>query len=46
MDYSDRENPTHVHDLNLPVPDVFHEEYDAIFDGGTLEHIFNFFLNR
>lgn len=42
MDYSDYESPTHVHDLNLPVPGKFHEQYDAIFDGGTLEHVFNF----
>lgn len=42
IDYSDHENSTYVHDFNFPVPDVFHEKYDAIFDGGTLEHIFNF----
>jgi SAM-dependent methyltransferase len=42
MDYSDYESPTHVHDFNLPVPDELHEQYDVIFDGGTLEHIFNF----
>jgi len=42
MDYSNYESPTHVHDFNLPVPEELHEQYDAIFDGGTLEHIFNF----
>lgn len=42
IDYSDFENPTHVHDFNLPVPVDLHKQYDVIYDGGTLEHIFNF----
>jgi hypothetical protein len=35
MDYSDYESPTHVHDINLPVPDKFYEQYDVVYDGGT-----------
>lgn len=42
IDYSDYEGATHVLDLNNPVPEAFHEQYDVIFDGGTVEHIFNF----
>lgn len=41
IDFSDFENPTHVHDFNLPVPVQFHKQYDVVYDGGTLEHIFN-----
>jgi SAM-dependent methyltransferase len=42
VDYSDFEQPTHTLDLNQPVAESFREKYDAIFDGGTLEHVFNF----
>jgi hypothetical protein len=42
VDFSDYEKPTHTHDFNLPIPENFHEKYDAIYDGGTTEHIFDF----
>lgn len=42
LDYSDYEGSTHVHDLNLPIPEKFYGQYDVILDGGTLEHIFHF----
>lgn len=42
LDYFNNENPTFVHDLNLPVPEYLHNKYDVILDGGTSEHIFNF----
>lgn len=42
MDYSAFEGATHIHDLNKPVgPDVINK-YSLVFDGGTLEHVFNF----
>ncbi|MCG6883377.1 MAG: class I SAM-dependent methyltransferase [Silicimonas sp.] len=45
LDASDWEFPdggrVHVHDLNRPVPDSMHDRYGFIFDGGTLEHVFN-----
>jgi hypothetical protein len=41
IDYSDYEGCTHTHDMNRQVPDSYHGRYDTIFDGGTLEHIFN-----
>ncbi len=42
MDMSAFEGADIVHDLNRPVDDVFHEAFDTIFDGGTLEHVFDF----
>lgn len=30
-----------IHDLNLPVDEALHGQFDFIYDGGTLEHIFN-----
>lgn len=42
MDFSGYENPTYIQDLNNPVPDELLGKYDAIYDGGTLEHVFNF----
>ena len=29
-------------DLNYPIPDNLKERFDTVFDGGTLEHIYNF----
>ena len=42
VDYSNFENPTYIHDFNHPVSEELYEKFDAIYDGGTLEHIFNF----
>ena len=41
LDYSDYENASIVSDLNYPVPDELHDRYDAVVDGGTIEHVFN-----
>lgn len=41
MDLSDYEGAGIVHDLNMPVPDSLQGQFDFIFDGGTLEHVFN-----
>lgn len=41
FDASDYERATHVHDFNLAIPREFHERYDTVLDGGSLEHIFN-----
>jgi SAM-dependent methyltransferase len=40
IDYSDYEKCTIIHDMNNPILDNF-QKYDTIFDGGSLEHIFN-----
>src|SRR5436190_8122638 len=42
MDYSNYENATTIHDMNLPFPSELKNKFSAIVDGGTLEHIFNF----
>jgi hypothetical protein len=41
IDYDDYEQPTHILDFNKEVPEEYNERYDVIYDGGTLEHIFN-----
>jgi SAM-dependent methyltransferase len=42
LDASTYEGATRLHDLNEPVPASWHEQFDLVFDGGTLEHVFNF----
>ncbi len=42
IDASDFEGASLIHDLNEPVPDAWHERYDVVYDGGTLEHVFDF----
>ena len=41
MDYSSFEGPSIEHDLNERVPEELHQQFDFIFDGGTIEHVFN-----
>lgn len=41
IDASGFEEAALVHDLNVPVPEAWHERYDVIIDAGTLEHVFN-----
>lgn len=41
IDKSDYEGATIIHDMNLPIPDELREKYDTVFEGGTLEHIYN-----
>jgi hypothetical protein len=41
MDISDYEGANVIHDLNEPVPGELHERYDVVFDGGSLEHVFD-----
>ena len=41
IDYSDYEGVDIVHDLNAPVPETLHGAFDALVDGGSLEHIFD-----
>jgi hypothetical protein len=42
MDYSDFEGANFLHDLNAPFPEKMQGRFDAVLDGGTLEHVFNF----
>ncbi len=41
-DASQYEGASLVHDLNEPVPTEWENRHDAVIDGGTLEHVFNF----
>jgi hypothetical protein len=42
LDYSPFEGAQLVHDLNTPIPAAWQGKYDVVYDGGTLEHVFNF----
>ncbi len=41
LDAFDDEQPTHVLDLNNPVPEEMKDCYDLVLDGGTMEHCFD-----
>lgn len=41
MEYGTEESANYIHDLNAPVAPTFFEKFDAIYDGGTVEHVFN-----
>lgn len=42
LDASSYEGAEIVHDMNLPISEDYHERYDVVLDGGTLEHVFHF----
>jgi len=42
LDYSNYQGANIIHDLNTPLPFELREQYDAVIDGGTLEHVFNY----
>ena len=41
IDCSPYESATIIHDMNNQCPDNLKNKYDYIYDGGTIEHIFN-----
>jgi len=41
MDASAYEGAQILHDMNIPVEEKYHNSFDTIIDGGTLEHVFN-----
>jgi SAM-dependent methyltransferase len=41
MDASSFEGAEFVHDLNQPLPESMKGRFDAVLDGGTVEHVFN-----
>jgi SAM-dependent methyltransferase len=41
LDYFAAEAPTHVHDLNRPIPASLQRRFDLVYDGGTTEHCFS-----
>jgi hypothetical protein len=42
LDVSGFEGAGFVHDLNHPIGDELRGSFDTVYDGGTLEHVFNF----
>lgn len=42
LDASDFEGAEYVHDLNRPIGENLKQKFDLVYDGGTLEHVFNF----
>ncbi len=42
VDLSNFEGATIEHDLNVPFPSKYQQQFDVVIDGGTLEHIFDF----
>ncbi len=41
VDHSAYERASHIHDMNLAAPQHLVRQFDTVFDGGCLEHIFN-----
>ena len=41
LDHSSYEDATIIHDLNLPISADLRGRYSVVYDGGTLEHVFN-----
>jgi hypothetical protein len=41
IDVSDYEQPTQIHDFNQPLPASLMKQFSVVFDGGTIEHVFN-----
>ncbi|MFM9884845.1 MAG: hypothetical protein ACKVQT_17615 [Burkholderiales bacterium] len=41
LDCYDAESPTHIVDLNRPLPPALRGRFDLVYDGGTIEHCFN-----
>ena len=41
IDYYADERPSHVLDLNEPVPATMEGQYSLVYDGGTMEHCFD-----
>ena len=42
LDNSPYENATIIHDMNSEIPVSLQEKYSLVYDGGCLEHIFNY----
>src|ERR1017187_7334195 len=42
IDASGYEGASAIHDMNHPIPEALRCSFDAVIDGGCLEHVFNF----
>lgn len=41
LDASGYQRATYIHDLNEPLPPALAKQFSVVFDGGTIEHVFN-----
>ena len=41
IDNFEYDQPALLHDMNLPLPEHVHDQFDLVVDGGTVEHIFD-----
>lgn len=41
VDFSSWEGADHLADLNLPLPAELHGRFDAVFEAGTIQHVFH-----
>jgi SAM-dependent methyltransferase len=41
LDASTYQNAEFIHDMNLPLPVSLKNRFDVVYDGGSLEHVFN-----
>jgi len=42
VDYSDYQNASIIHDMNLPIAESLKDKFSVVIDSGTLEHVFNY----
>ena len=42
LDISSFEGASILHDMNQLLPETYHEKFSVVFDGGSLEHVFQF----
>ncbi|MDR1334354.1 MAG: hypothetical protein LBJ71_03990 [Holosporaceae bacterium] len=42
VDYCDYERATIIHDMNVPIHQSLKDSFSLVYDGGTLEHVFNY----
>lgn len=42
LDASAYQSASIVHDMNLPIDEAHKGRFDVVFDGGSIEHVFNF----
>jgi hypothetical protein len=41
LDCSSYEDASVIHDMNLPIPGELRQRFSVVYDGGTIEHVFN-----
>jgi hypothetical protein len=41
LDASHYQGSSFEHDMNLPIPEKFKAQFDVVYDGGSIEHVFN-----